>query len=389
MNQKPKHTEPTTSSYDAVAYGYEYSYDGFGGSVWVSHGVFLKHTVSEHRGSLWITDADGNACTERSRSVNQHLQPACRRGRYLPFGEQFIDQRTNHDIRYKFTTKEEDSETGYQYFGARYYASDLSIWLSVDPLAFRYSSNSPFMYCLGNPVIYTDPDGRWVKGAGFWNNITKSDNRINAENRVAELGGDAKAYKDENSKGWRVSYSSKESIPDDLEIKGSTLSSITVESFDKKANSVRKKANMYPNYISRGIRFNFARQNATYISDESMKASLWEQGHSSNTGAIAGFFIGTAVSIAGEALGVSVTPAGIIIAAVGTGATIEINRIQNEFHEVLLQYFGSDLKCNNGNGKGLFIISSSMVAGGNMIVSEKYYNASNGELLGTVRYRTP
>ena len=289
MNQKPKHTETSPNSYDAAAYGYDYRYNGFGGSAQASQSAAWSRTLSEHRSSSWITDGAGNACTERSRSVNQHLQ-------YLPFGEQFIDQRTNHDIRYKFTTKEEDSEikpfgadspntlknkqgirqTGYQYFGARYYSSDLSIWLSVDPLAFRYSSNSPFMYCLGNPVIYTDPDGRWVKGAGFWNNITKSDNRINAENRVAELGGDAKAYKDENSKGWRVSYSSKESIPDDLEIKGSTLSSITVESFDKKANSVRKKANMYPNYISRGIRFNFARQNATYISDESMKASLWE-----------------------------------------------------------------------------------------------------------------
>jgi hypothetical protein len=27
---------------------------------------------------------------------------------------------------------------GYSYFGARYYDSDLSVWLSVDPLADKY-----------------------------------------------------------------------------------------------------------------------------------------------------------------------------------------------------------------------------------------------------------
>ena len=52
----------------------------------------------------------------------------------------------------------------YDYFGARYYMSDISVWLSVDPLASRYPSVSPFMYVLGNPLRYTDPDGRWVKG---------------------------------------------------------------------------------------------------------------------------------------------------------------------------------------------------------------------------------
>jgi hypothetical protein len=110
MTRTAKHTKPTQNSHDA-AYGHRY--DGFGGSAQASHGVSWSHTVTESGSSAWITDGSGNACTERSRSVNQHLQ-------YLPFGESFIDQRTNHDIRFKFTTKEEDSETGYQYFGARY-----------------------------------------------------------------------------------------------------------------------------------------------------------------------------------------------------------------------------------------------------------------------------
>ena len=58
------------------------------------------------------------------------------------------------------TGKEKDSETGYYYFGARYYNSDLSLWLSVDPMADKYPSLSPYNYCAWNPMKIVDPDGR-------------------------------------------------------------------------------------------------------------------------------------------------------------------------------------------------------------------------------------
>ena len=45
------------------------------------------------------------------------------------------------------------------YFGARYYSSDLSIWLSVDPLSDMYPSTSPYMYVRGNPIMRIDPNG--------------------------------------------------------------------------------------------------------------------------------------------------------------------------------------------------------------------------------------
>ena len=44
-----------------------------------------------------------------------------------PFPKLFADNHT-------FSAKEKDSETGLSYFGSRYYSSDLSIWLSVDPI---------------------------------------------------------------------------------------------------------------------------------------------------------------------------------------------------------------------------------------------------------------
>ena len=72
---------------------------------------------------------------------------------------------------YTFSAKERDPETGLSYFGARYYTSDLSIWLSVDPMAAKYPSLSPYVYCADNPVKLVDPNGEtWVDADG--NEIT-------------------------------------------------------------------------------------------------------------------------------------------------------------------------------------------------------------------------
>ena len=60
-----------------------------------------------------------------------------------------------------FSAKEKDTETGLSYFGARYYSSDLSIWLSVDPMSDKYPSLSPYVYCANNPIKLVDPNGEW------------------------------------------------------------------------------------------------------------------------------------------------------------------------------------------------------------------------------------
>ncbi len=60
---------------------------------------------------------------------------------------------------YNFNGKELDQETGYYYYGARYYDPSIALWFGVDPLASKYPMNSPYVYCNGNPVKYIDPDG--------------------------------------------------------------------------------------------------------------------------------------------------------------------------------------------------------------------------------------
>ena len=64
---------------------------------------------------------------------------------------------------------EKDPETGLSYFGSRYYSSNLSVWLSVDPMASKYPSLSPYTYCANNPVGCVDPDGEEIGEYRDWN----------------------------------------------------------------------------------------------------------------------------------------------------------------------------------------------------------------------------
>src|SRR5690606_25374295 len=43
-------------------------------------------------------------------------------------------------------------------FGARIYDSRLVRWLSLDPLASKYPSESPYIFVGNNPIFYIDPD---------------------------------------------------------------------------------------------------------------------------------------------------------------------------------------------------------------------------------------
>ena len=103
--------------------------------------LYFYHT--DHLGSTtYITDR---------KEVAQYVA-------YTPYGETFKEYK--NVTPYKFNGKELDQETGYYYYGARYYDPQTALWFGVDPLAGKYPMNSPYVYCNGNPVKYVDPDGR-------------------------------------------------------------------------------------------------------------------------------------------------------------------------------------------------------------------------------------
>jgi RHS repeat-associated protein len=101
----------------------------------------------DHLGSSsYISNLDGE--------VVQHIE-------YVPFGEVFLEEKNaKWNTPYLFTSKELDRETGLYYFGARYQDPKLGIFLSVDPLAEKFTGWSSYAYTMNNPVNLIDPTGK-------------------------------------------------------------------------------------------------------------------------------------------------------------------------------------------------------------------------------------
>ncbi len=135
---------------DEAQPGYGYVADGSADS----EETYYFH--SDHLGSTsYITDKDGN--------ITQY-------DAYLPYGELLVDEHSSsEEMPYKFNGKELDEETGLYYYGARYMQPVASIWYGVDPLTEKYPNMGAYVYCAGNPIRFSDPNGQdwWDKVKGF------------------------------------------------------------------------------------------------------------------------------------------------------------------------------------------------------------------------------
>jgi len=112
---------------------------------------------------------------------------------YYAYGEIIPGRSYNAgmvDEKYKFTEKERDIETNYDYFGARYYNSKLGLWLSVDPAGSLLPGVSPYNYVQNNPLIRIDPNGMWDY---------RSNNEIFADGMRDAGGGNSSSGGDDNS----------------------------------------------------------------------------------------------------------------------------------------------------------------------------------------------
>lgn len=120
---------------------------------------------------------------------------------YYPFGSeipgrQFVGSGGKYDHKYQGQFTEHDEEVNWDAFELRNWDGRLARWTTIDP-AGQY--HSPYLGMGNNPINGVDPDGAWVKGAGFWKNIFQTDKTI-LSGYADNLGG----YLTETSSGFTV-----------------------------------------------------------------------------------------------------------------------------------------------------------------------------------------
>ena len=82
-------------------------------------------------------------------------------------GIQQTGTNNTYDPQLKFSGKERDTESGLDYFGARYYDRSQYRFISPDPkLISQIAQAEPqrwslYPYCANNPVNMVDPSGKW------------------------------------------------------------------------------------------------------------------------------------------------------------------------------------------------------------------------------------
>jgi len=82
---------------------------------------------------------------------------------YYPFGMRH-DRSTTATNHYLYNGKELNEDLGLDWYdyGARWLDVETGRWSSIEPLAERYASMSPFNYVANNPIANIDPDGRFI-----------------------------------------------------------------------------------------------------------------------------------------------------------------------------------------------------------------------------------
>jgi RHS repeat-associated protein len=107
------------------------------------------------------------------RAVTNQAREVIERHDYLPFGEECTtgpcagNPGAGAGEPRKFTGKERDAETRFDYFGARHYQSKVGRFIAVDPVhTWQQTLVDPqrwnrYAYVMSNPLRYVDDNGKW------------------------------------------------------------------------------------------------------------------------------------------------------------------------------------------------------------------------------------
>jgi RHS repeat-associated protein len=118
-------------------------------------------TAEYYAGTTYFIHKDHLGSTRLVTGVTQSLIDNMD---YLPFGEQIAGGTS---ITHKFTSKERDSESNLDNFGARYNSSSLGRFMSPDPMHVMGQKMADpqqwnmYIYVRDNPLRMVDPNGKW------------------------------------------------------------------------------------------------------------------------------------------------------------------------------------------------------------------------------------
>jgi RHS repeat-associated protein len=113
------------------------------GVIVIKEGTSKRYVQKDHLGSTRVLyDESGVAVTVYE---------------YDAYGK-CIGRVENTQAQYRFTGQEFEVESGLHNFRARPYDDDGIIFYATDPANQNYA---PYSYCLGNPIKYVDPTGRF------------------------------------------------------------------------------------------------------------------------------------------------------------------------------------------------------------------------------------
>ena len=78
---------------------------------------------------------------------------------YYAFGMALPQRRYDGGTKEQYSGKERDKETGWDYFGARYYNPSIGRFNGIDRFADKYPYFSPYQYAGNNPMSFIDVNG--------------------------------------------------------------------------------------------------------------------------------------------------------------------------------------------------------------------------------------
>jgi RHS repeat-associated protein len=81
---------------------------------------------------------------------------------YDSFGKVQSQSNAGYDLRFGYTGREQDGETGLDYYRARYYDASVGRFIGEDPLGFGAGDGNLTRYVFNSPVNFTDPSGKCV-----------------------------------------------------------------------------------------------------------------------------------------------------------------------------------------------------------------------------------